>query len=157
MRKIFHLSNGHYVEVDDEEVQEGDYFLYKNEEVRFKSSSELVEHGGHTCHQSGIRVYEVQYCKRIIRSTDSDLYPMEDMSFPDDVIDGRGEDDGFFSSVIHKARAYSEDIVTVFPNFHPGIPQEEIDRIKSFVYIAYRRGYFDGHADAKPHDQEPTA
>lgn len=67
----------------------------------------------------------------------------------DDILDSRGVDDGFFTSVIKKAQAYSEDIVTVFPKFHPGIPQEEIERIKSFVYIAYRRGYFDGHADAK--------
>lgn len=69
--------------------------------------------------------------------------------YPEDVIDGRGEDDGFFSSVIQKAQAYSEDIASVFPKFHPQIPQDEIDRIKSLSYIAYRRGYFDGHADAK--------
>lgn len=160
MRKIFHLNNGHYVEVDDEEVQEGDYFLYKNEEIRFKSSSKLVEHGGHTCHQSGIQLYEVQYCKRIIRSTDSDLYPMEDMPFPDDVIDSRGEDDGLLSFAMELAKLFSEEMVSLYPIFHPDLPQDEMDRmrtiIKSCSHIGFRRGYLQGYADAKKSEDEQT-
>lgn len=83
---------------------------------------------------------------------------MEDF---DDIIDGRGEDDGFFSSVLAKADAFSEEMISIFPMFHPDLTEQEAKRIREIVqaysFIGFRRGYFQGHADAKLPDQEPEA
>ena len=75
---------------------------------------------------------------------------------PEDVIDGRGEDDGFLSSVIEKARVFSDEIVSIHPTFHLGMSQEELDRIKKVVeaysFVGFRRGYLEGFNDAKQQD-----
>lgn len=68
MQKIISLDGDHYV-IDDEEVQESNYFLYKDEKIAFKTSARLEEHGGELCHRSGIRLYEAKYCKRITHSS----------------------------------------------------------------------------------------
>ena len=73
--------------------------------------------------------------------------------YPEDVIDGRGEDDGFLSSVIEKAQAFSDEILRIYPTFHPGISQNELDRIRTAVqaysFVGFRRGYLEGYNDAK--------
>lgn len=79
--------------------------------------------------------------------------PSTENLHPEDVIDGRGEDDGFLSSVIEKAQAFSEDMLSIYPMFHPDLPQHEVDRIRqvvqSYSYIGFRRGYLEGYNDAK--------
>lgn len=81
--------------------------------------------------------------------------------YPEDVIDGRGEDDGLLSSAIELAKLFSEEMVSLYPIFHPDLPQDEIDRmrtiIKSCSHIGFRRGYLQGYADAKLLDQESEA
>jgi hypothetical protein len=76
---------------------------------------------------------------------------------PEDVIDGRGEDDGFLSSVIEKAQAFSEDMLSIYPMFHPDLPQHEVDRIRqvvqSYSYVGFRRGYLEGYNDAKQQEK----
>jgi hypothetical protein len=76
----------------------------------------------------------------------------------DDIIDSREGDDGFFSSVIEKAGAFSDEMVSYFPKFHPDLSEQEIKRIREIVqaysYIGFRRGYCQGHADAKQQDNE---
>lgn len=76
----------------------------------------------------------------------------------DDIIDSREDDDGFFSSVIEKADVFSEEMVSIFPTFHPDLTEQETKRIREIVqaysYIGFRRGYFQGHADAKQQDNE---
>lgn len=73
--------------------------------------------------------------------------------YPEDVIDGRGEDDGFFSSVLDKAHVFSGEMVKIFPSLHPSLTKQEIyhiqEIVRSYSYIGYRRGYFQGHSDAK--------
>lgn len=68
MQKIVNLDGDHYV-IDDEEIQESNYFLYKDETIAFKTSARLEEHGGELCHRAGIRMYEAKYCKRITHSS----------------------------------------------------------------------------------------
>lgn len=71
--------------------------------------------------------------------------------YPDDIIDGRGADDGLLSHAIAQANLFSEETLRVFPLSHPDLPQDEIDRmrtlIKSCSFIGFRRGYLQGHAD----------
>lgn len=68
MQKIISLEGDFYV-IDDEEIKESDYFLYKDEKIAFKTSAKLEEHGGELCHRSGIRLYEAKYCNRITHSS----------------------------------------------------------------------------------------
>jgi hypothetical protein len=76
----------------------------------------------------------------------------------EDVIDGRGEDDGLLSYAISQAGVFAEEMLKVFPLSHPDLPQDEIDRmrtlIKSCSFIGFRRGYLQGHSDAKQQDNE---
>jgi hypothetical protein len=76
--------------------------------------------------------------------------------YPEDVIDGRGEDDGFLSAVIEKARAFSDEILKIYPSFHPGISQDALDMIRKAVevysFVGFRRGYLEGFNDAKQQD-----
>jgi len=56
----------------DEEIKEGDYFLYDGEEIRYKTNG-TEYHGGDLCHISGNRRYSVNESKKIILTTDQDL------------------------------------------------------------------------------------
>jgi hypothetical protein len=81
---------------------------------------------------------------------------MSKEEYPEDVIDGRGEDDGFLSAVIEKAQVFSQEIAKIFPTLHPSLTKQEIyhiqEIVRSYSYIGYRRGYFQGHSDAKQKD-----
>lgn len=80
----------------------------------------------------------------------------------DDVLDSRDvEDDGSMSLLttsIEKARAFSEENLRVFPTFHSELPKDEIDRMRTIIescsYIGFKRGYLEGHADAKQQDND---
>lgn len=76
----------------------------------------------------------------------------------EDVIDGRGQDDGLLSYAISQADVFAEGMLSVFPMSHPDLPQEQIDRmrtiIKSCSFIGFRRGYLQGHSDAKQQEDE---
>ena len=80
----------------------------------------------------------------------------------DDVLDSRDvEDDGSMSLLttsIEKARAFSEENLRIFPTFHGEFPKDEIDRMRTIIescsYIGFKRGYLEGHADAKQQDDE---
>jgi hypothetical protein len=56
----------------DEEIKEGDYFLYDETTVRYKTNG-TEYHGGDLCHISGNRRYPVSKSKKIILTTDQDL------------------------------------------------------------------------------------
>lgn len=85
----------------------------------------------------------------------------EEEEYPEDVIDGRGEDDGLLSYAISQATIYSEEVLRVFPISHSDLPQDHVDRmrtiIKSCSFIGFRRGYLQGHSDATPPDPESEA
>lgn len=79
-------------------------------------------------------------------------------SNPEDVIDGRGEDDGLLSYAIELAKLFSEETLRIFPMSHPDLPQDEVDRLRTIVkscnYIGFRRGYLQGYADAKQQEDD---
>jgi len=56
----------------DEEVKEGDYFLYDETTIRYKTNG-TEYHGRDLCHISGNRRYPVSESKKIILTTDQDL------------------------------------------------------------------------------------
>ena len=56
----------------DEEVKEGDYFLYDGTKIRYKSNG-TEYHGRDLCHISGNHRYPVSESKKIILTTDQDL------------------------------------------------------------------------------------
>jgi hypothetical protein len=76
----------------------------------------------------------------------------------DEIIDSRDSDDSFFKSVIEKAGTFSDEMVSYFPTFHPDLNEQEVKRIREIVqaysYIGFRRGYCQGHADAKQQENE---
>ena len=53
----------------NEEIKEGDYFLYDETTIRYKTNG-TEYHGGDLCHISGIRRYPVSESKKIILTTD---------------------------------------------------------------------------------------
>lgn len=77
----------------------------------------------------------------------------EEEEYFEDVIDGRGEDDGLLSYAISQAKIFSEGMLGVFPMYHSELPQDHVHRmrtiIKSCSFIGFRRGYLQGHSDAK--------
>jgi hypothetical protein len=56
----------------DEEIKEGDYFLYDGTKIRYKSNG-TEYHGRDLCHISGNHRYPVSESKKIILTTDQDL------------------------------------------------------------------------------------
>jgi hypothetical protein len=56
----------------DEEIKEGDYFLYDGTEIRYKSNG-TEYHGRDLCHISGNRRYPISKSKKIILTTDQSL------------------------------------------------------------------------------------
>ena len=56
----------------DEEIKEGDYFLYDETEIRYKTNG-TEYHGRDLCHISGNRRYPVNKSKKIILTTDQNL------------------------------------------------------------------------------------
>lgn len=56
----------------DEEIKEGDYFLYDETEIRYKTNG-TEYHGRDLCHISGNRRYPVNKSKKIILTTDAQL------------------------------------------------------------------------------------
>lgn len=83
----------------------------------------------------------------------------KESEYPEDIIEGAYyEDDGLLSSAIHKAKAFSDEIVNLHPKFHPDIPQHELDRmrtiIESYSFVGFRRGYLEGYNDAKQQKDE---
>jgi hypothetical protein len=64
--------NKHIYITSDEEINEGDYFLYDETTVRYKTNG-TEYHGGDLCHISGNRRYPVSKSKKIILTTDQDL------------------------------------------------------------------------------------
>ena len=57
---------------NDEEIKEGDYFLYDGTKIRYKSNG-TEYHGRDLCHISGNHRYPVSESKKIILTTDQDL------------------------------------------------------------------------------------
>ena len=57
---------------NDEEIKEGDYFLYDKTEIRYKTNG-TEYHGGDLCHISGNRRYKINKSKKIILTTDQSL------------------------------------------------------------------------------------
>jgi hypothetical protein len=78
--------------------------------------------------------------------------------YPEEIIDGRGEDDGFLSAVIEKAQVFSQEMVKIFPTLHPSLTKQEIyhiqEIVRSYSYIGFRRGYLQGYNDAKQQDHD---
>jgi len=79
----FHLEKGQLIEpksyhnvyiTSDEEIKEGDYFLYDGTEIRYKSNG-TEYHGRALCHISGNRRYPISKSKKIILTTDPSLAP----------------------------------------------------------------------------------
>ena len=70
--KNIHRINGNIYITNDEEIKEGDYFLYNKIEIRFKTNG-TEYHGGKLCHISGNRRYPVDKSKKIILTTDQSL------------------------------------------------------------------------------------
>ena len=56
----------------DEQIKEGDYFLYDGTGIRYKSNG-TEYHGRDLCHISGNRRYPISKSKKIILTTDQDL------------------------------------------------------------------------------------
>jgi hypothetical protein len=64
--------NHHIYITSDEEIKEGDYFLYDGTKIRYKSNG-TEYHGRDLCHISGNHRYPVSESKKIILTTDQDL------------------------------------------------------------------------------------
>ena len=64
--------NQHIYITSDEEIIEGDYFLYDETEIRYKTNG-TEYHGRDLCHISGNRRYPVNKSKKIILTTDQNL------------------------------------------------------------------------------------
>ena len=62
----------HIYITSNEEIKEGDYFLYDEIEIRYKTNG-TEYHGRDLCHISGNRRYPVNKSKKIILTTDQDL------------------------------------------------------------------------------------
>jgi hypothetical protein len=67
MRNIHVLNQQIYI-TTDEEIKEGDYFLYDETTIRYKTNG-TEYHGGNLCHISGIRRYPISESKKIILTT----------------------------------------------------------------------------------------
>jgi hypothetical protein len=67
-----HFKPQHIYITSDEEVKEGDYFLYDGTKIRYKSNG-TEYHGRDLCHISGNHRYPVSESKKIILTTDQDL------------------------------------------------------------------------------------
>jgi hypothetical protein len=63
----------------DEEIKEGDYFLYDETEIRYKTNG-TEYHGRDLCHISGNRRYPVNKSKKIILTTDQSLDVVQKIS-----------------------------------------------------------------------------
>ena len=70
--RTFERSTQHIYITSDEETKEGDYFLYDETEIRYKTNG-TEYHGRDLCHISGNRRYPVNKSKKIILTTDQDL------------------------------------------------------------------------------------
>ena len=67
-----HFKPQHIYITSDEEIKEGDYFLYDGIKIRYKSNG-TEYHGRDLCHISGNHRYPVSESKKIILTTDQDL------------------------------------------------------------------------------------
>ena len=67
MRNIHALNQQIYI-TTDEEIKEGDFFLYDETTIRYKTNG-TEYHGGDLCHISGNRRYPVSESKKIILTT----------------------------------------------------------------------------------------
>ena len=70
--RTFERSTQHIYITSDEEIKEGDYFLYDETEIRYKTNG-TEYHGRDLCHISGNRRYPVNKSKKIILTTDQNL------------------------------------------------------------------------------------
>ena len=70
--RTFERSTQHIYITSDEEAKEGDYFLYDETEIRYKTNG-TEYHGRDLCHISGNRRYPVNKSKKIILTTDQNL------------------------------------------------------------------------------------
>ena len=62
----------HIYITSDEEIKEGDYFLYDKTEIRYKTNG-TEYHGRDLCHISGNRRYKINKSKKIILTDNKDL------------------------------------------------------------------------------------
>jgi thiol-disulfide isomerase/thioredoxin len=66
--KNIHVLNQQIYITTDEEIKEGDFFLYDETTIRYKTNG-TEYHGGDLCHISGNRRYPVSESKKIILTT----------------------------------------------------------------------------------------
>jgi hypothetical protein len=66
--KNIHVLNQYIYITSDEEIKEGDYFLYDETTIKYKTNG-TEYHGGDLCHISGNRRYPVSESKKIILTT----------------------------------------------------------------------------------------
>jgi hypothetical protein len=71
-KKLHKYINQNIYITSDEEIKEGDYFLYDKTEIRYKTNG-TEYHGRDLCHISGNRRYKINKSKKIILTTNQDL------------------------------------------------------------------------------------
>ncbi len=86
MRNIHALNQQIYI-TTDEEIKEGDFFLYDETTIRYKTNG-TAYHGGDLCHISGNRRYPVSESKKIILTTDQDLINYGVQAIDDEFLEG---------------------------------------------------------------------
>ena len=90
LTRNFDFYNGseyqHIYITNDEEIKEGDYFLYDGTKIRYKSNG-TEYHGRDLCHISGNHRYPVSESKKIILTTDQDLIKNGVQSIDDEFLE----------------------------------------------------------------------
>jgi hypothetical protein len=76
-RNIYKIGKELFI-TNDEEIKEGNYFLYDGTEIRYKSNG-TEYHGRDLCHISGNRRYPISKSKKIILTTDQSLDGVQDI------------------------------------------------------------------------------
>ncbi len=127
-RNIYKIGKELFI-TNDEEIKEGNYFLYDGTEIRYKSNG-TEYHGRDLCHISGNRRYPISKSKKIILTTDQSLDGVQDI------------DDEFLEWFI-KNPSCEFVKVNVFPKFNLNdkgnygiiIPKEELERGITITHI----------------------
>jgi hypothetical protein len=111
--------NHHIYITSDEEVKEGDYFLYNGTKIRYKSNG-TEYHGRDLCHISGNHRYPVSESKKIILTTDQDLIKNGVQSIDDEFLEWFVKNSSCESVKVEKYHGVKTSIVEVNANSGDG-------------------------------------
>ena len=150
--RTFERSTQHIYITSDEEIKEGDYFLYDETEIRYKTNG-TEYHGRDLCHISGNRRYPVNKSKKIILTTDQDLINDGVQKIADDFLEwfvknpnceevavgiwSNLDKDGYLYHIIIPKESKQKTLEKLAKEYYP----DELKMMEMMERIAFKRGY----------------